>query len=128
MAQAEWTEAKAAHDRGDFATELRLYRLLAEQASQAKAEFLDSQHPEAPDPGTAPPARASEHPWQVLVGAAADGPACAPFHFSTNTPPADWTAETFDDHGSRAGYCLYKVGCRGPTTYNACSTTRWLSR
>jgi len=34
-------------------------------------------------------------------------------------------AETFDDRGSREGYCLYKVGCRGPTTYNACSTTRW---
>ena len=34
-------------------------------------------------------------------------------------------AETFDDEGARKGYCLYKVGCRGPTTYNACSTTRW---
>jgi hydrogenase small subunit len=34
-------------------------------------------------------------------------------------------AETFDDLGSRMGYCLYKVGCRGPTTYNACSTVRW---
>jgi len=34
-------------------------------------------------------------------------------------------AETFDDAGARMGYCLYKVGCRGPTTYNACSTVRW---
>jgi hydrogenase small subunit len=34
-------------------------------------------------------------------------------------------SETFDDEGARAGYCLYKVGCRGPTTYNACSTIRW---
>ncbi len=34
-------------------------------------------------------------------------------------------AETFDDEGARKGYCLYKVGCRGPTTYNACSTVRW---
>ncbi len=34
-------------------------------------------------------------------------------------------AEKFDDEGARKGYCLYKVGCRGPTTYNACSTTRW---
>jgi hydrogenase small subunit len=33
--------------------------------------------------------------------------------------------ESFDDAGARAGYCLYKVGCKGPTTYNACSTTRW---
>jgi hydrogenase small subunit len=33
--------------------------------------------------------------------------------------------ESFDDEGARKGYCLYKVGCKGPTTYNACSTTRW---
>ena len=36
--------------------------------------------------------------------------------------------EKFDDAGARAGYCLYKVGCKGPTTYNACSTTRWNER
>ncbi len=34
-------------------------------------------------------------------------------------------AETWDDEGARRGYCLYKVGCKGPTTYNACSTIRW---
>lgn len=33
--------------------------------------------------------------------------------------------EKFDDEGARRGYCLYKVGCKGPTTYNACSTIRW---
>ena len=33
--------------------------------------------------------------------------------------------EKWDDDGARKGYCLYKVGCKGPTTYNACSTTRW---
>ncbi|MDR0770199.1 MAG: hydrogenase small subunit [Burkholderiales bacterium] len=33
--------------------------------------------------------------------------------------------EKFDDEGARMGYCLYKVGCKGPTTYNACSTIRW---
>jgi hydrogenase small subunit len=33
--------------------------------------------------------------------------------------------EKWDDYGARAGYCLYKVGCKGPTTYNACSTVRW---
>jgi hydrogenase small subunit len=33
--------------------------------------------------------------------------------------------EQWDDAAARAGYCLYKVGCKGPTTYNACSTTRW---
>lgn len=34
-------------------------------------------------------------------------------------------AETFDDEGARKGWCLYKLGCKGPTTYNACATTRW---
>jgi hydrogenase small subunit len=34
-------------------------------------------------------------------------------------------AEKFDDAGARMGYCLYKVGCKGPVTYNACSATRW---
>jgi hydrogenase small subunit len=33
--------------------------------------------------------------------------------------------EQWDDEAARRGYCLYKVGCKGPTTYNACSTTRW---
>ena len=33
--------------------------------------------------------------------------------------------ETFDDESARRGYCLYKVGCRGPVTYNACGVTRW---
>jgi hydrogenase small subunit len=33
--------------------------------------------------------------------------------------------ESFDDENARKGYCLYKVGCKGPTTYNACSTVRW---
>lgn len=33
--------------------------------------------------------------------------------------------ERFDDEGARKGYCLYKVGCKGPTTYNACSTIGW---
>lgn len=33
--------------------------------------------------------------------------------------------ESWDDDAARKGYCLYKVGCKGPTTYNACSTVRW---
>ncbi|MDA8230089.1 MAG: hydrogenase small subunit [Magnetospirillum sp.] len=33
--------------------------------------------------------------------------------------------ENWDDEGARLGYCLYKMGCRGPTTYNACSTIGW---
>ena len=33
--------------------------------------------------------------------------------------------ESFDDENAKRGYCLYKVGCRGPVTYNACGVTRW---
>lgn len=33
--------------------------------------------------------------------------------------------ESWDDEGARRGYCLYKMGCKGPTTYNACSSVRW---
>ena len=35
------------------------------------------------------------------------------------------SVESWDDESARKGYCLYKVGCKGPTTYNACSTVRW---
>lgn len=33
--------------------------------------------------------------------------------------------ESFDDEGAKIGYCLYKVGCAGPTTYNSCAEMRW---
>jgi hydrogenase small subunit len=33
--------------------------------------------------------------------------------------------ESFDDENARKGYCLYKVGCKGPSTYNSCGTIRW---
>ena len=33
--------------------------------------------------------------------------------------------EAWDDENARKGFCLYKMGCRGPVTYNACSVTRW---
>ncbi|ADC90048.1 hydrogenase (NiFe) small subunit HydA [Thermocrinis albus DSM 14484] len=34
-------------------------------------------------------------------------------------------ASGLDDDGARKGYCLYKVGCKGPITRNACATIRW---
>jgi hydrogenase small subunit len=33
--------------------------------------------------------------------------------------------ETFDDENAKKGYCLYKVGCKGPSTYNACGVMKW---
>ena len=34
-------------------------------------------------------------------------------------------AERFNDAAARAGWCLYKLGCRGPETYNSCGNLRW---
>ncbi len=34
-------------------------------------------------------------------------------------------AASFDDEGARRGWCLYKLGCKGPITYNACAGLKW---
>jgi hydrogenase small subunit len=34
-------------------------------------------------------------------------------------------ALSFDDEGARQGWCLYQLGCKGPTTYNSCATIKW---
>ena len=34
-------------------------------------------------------------------------------------------AEQFDDEGARQGWCLYKLGCKGPITHNACAVYKW---
>jgi hydrogenase small subunit len=33
--------------------------------------------------------------------------------------------QSFDDENAKRGYCLYKIGCKGPVTYNACGVTEW---
>ncbi|MGI2261009.1 hydrogenase small subunit [Shewanella sp. GXUN23E] len=33
--------------------------------------------------------------------------------------------EVFGDEAAKQGYCLYKVGCKGPYTYNNCPTERF---
>jgi hydrogenase small subunit len=33
--------------------------------------------------------------------------------------------EQWGDDGHRAGYCLYKLGCKGPVTSNNCPNVRW---
>jgi len=32
---------------------------------------------------------------------------------------------TFDDEGARNGWCLYKMGCKGPSTFSACPIIQW---
>jgi hydrogenase small subunit len=34
-------------------------------------------------------------------------------------------ARSFDDAGARRGWCLLKLGCRGPSTANACTRLGW---
>jgi hydrogenase small subunit len=34
-------------------------------------------------------------------------------------------AETFGDEGHKKGYCLYKLGCKGPVTYANCSVLKF---
>jgi len=34
-------------------------------------------------------------------------------------------AESFDDENARKGYCLYRLGCKGPATFTPCSTLEW---
>ena len=41
----------------------------------------------------------------------------------TTTPAC--SSKSCDDENARKGYCLYKMGCHGPVTYNACSVTKW---
>lgn len=35
--------------------------------------------------------------------------------------------ESFDDEGARKGWCLYKVGCKGPATFSPCPIFLWNS-
>ncbi|MBI4944740.1 MAG: hydrogenase small subunit [Actinobacteria bacterium] len=34
-------------------------------------------------------------------------------------------ALAFGDEGHRKGWCLYKLGCKGPSTWHNCSTQKW---
>ncbi|XFO65027.1 Uptake hydrogenase small subunit [Sporomusa silvacetica DSM 10669] len=33
--------------------------------------------------------------------------------------------EYYGDNASKAGWCLYKLGCRGPSTFNSCAAMGW---
>ena len=36
--------------------------------------------------------------------------------------------ETFDDDAARQGWCLYKVGCKGPASFSPCPIFKWNTR
>ncbi|UCC88902.1 MAG: hydrogenase small subunit [Anaerolineales bacterium] len=41
-------------------------------------------------------------------------------HFDAGQFVEDW-----GDHGHRKGWCLYKMGCKGPETFHNCPIVRW---
>ena len=34
-------------------------------------------------------------------------------------------ARAFDDYGAKKGWCLFKLGCKGPVSHNACAAFKW---
>ena len=46
---------------------------------------------------------------------------CSRYHFYQQ----EKFAESFDDEGARKGWCLYRLGCKGPVTHNACAVYKW---
>jgi [NiFe] hydrogenase small subunit len=41
-------------------------------------------------------------------------------HFDNQEFVRDW-----NDDGAKKGWCLYKMGCKGPDTYNNCPKVKW---
>ena len=69
--------------------------------------------------GTVPPLDGEGRPKQFYGNRIHDTCYRRPFF------DAGMFAESYDDAGSKAGWCLYKLGCRGPETYNSCGNLRW---
>jgi len=69
--------------------------------------------------GSAPPLDALHRPLVFFGKTVHD---CCPRldHFN-----AGEFAASFDDDGARQGHCLYLLGCKGPESFNACTTNKW---
>ena len=69
--------------------------------------------------GTLPPLDSQGRPKQFFGNRLHDTCYRRPFF------DAGMFAENYDDAGAKAGWCLYKLGCRGPETYCSCGNLRW---
>ena len=69
--------------------------------------------------GTIPPVDGQGRPKQFFGNRLHDTCYRRPFF------DAGMFAESYDDAGAKAGWCLYKLGCRGPETYCSCGNLRW---
>jgi hypothetical protein len=54
-------------------------------------------------PDARPPTAGADFNWQVLVGAAVDGPLARSYRFTTNAPAFDWTKQGADDSSWQTG-------------------------
>lgn len=69
--------------------------------------------------GTLPPLDNEDRPKQFYGNRVHDTCYRRPFY------DAGMFASRYDDKGAKAGWCLYRLGCRGPETYNSCGNLRW---
>ena len=67
-------------------------------------------------PTVAPPEKRLAAEFQILVGAAADGDLCRPYHFTTDAPASDWTSERFDDNKWQTARAPFGNGLPGVRT------------
>jgi len=84
----------------------RLHKITSREAAYEKV-----------GPTTSQPTVRAEHPWQVIVGAAADGELCQPYRYTTTAPASDWTGDTFADSAWQSA--------RAPFGTIANPRTRW---
>ena len=59
---------------------------------------------------------ATQHDWQVLVGAAADGPLAKPYRYTTNAPASDWATGSFNDQSWSSGLAPFGHALPGVQT------------
>jgi hypothetical protein len=67
-------------------------------------------------PSSASRENRAEAKFQVLIGAAADGELCRPYHYTTDAPAAGWVAEIFDDNKWRTAQAPFGNALPGVRT------------
>lgn len=94
----------------------RLHAITSREAAYEKSG------PRSPAPSTPKTAN-----WQVMVGAAADGPRCTPYRYTTTAPVDGWNGEAFDDSAWKTG--LAPFGAELPRVATPWKTSDiWLRR
>lgn len=77
-------------------------------------------------PGSGKPSPKSERPWQVLVGAAADGELSQPYRYTTSTPAVGWEGGNFNDSTWKTGSAPFGTVANPKTAWD--TSDIWLRR